>query len=157
VKVLLASRSGAELLLGNSRNWYAPGARFAGIGNGHEPEARGTFGDCEQLTYIQSMYWLSPAFAGMRPNQSSAVGAATLLHVPVTVPPAATVVGLTISEAPGAIVKVLLVKRRVYSLFAKRRSSYEPAESALGILNAQEPEGTAAPEDFVQLTKTQSI
>ena len=67
-----------------------------GMGKAHEPLARGLPAVLEQLTYIHCRYAVFGVPGAYKAIQSVADGVASPLHVTVTVPPAATVAGLTV-------------------------------------------------------------
>ena len=92
------------------------------------------------------------------PIQSVDVGVAMPLHVAVTVPPRATLPGLTLIWEPGGdTVRGPLVASRVKPLLAIRRSWYVPGVRAAGMENGQEPDARAAPGAWEQLTYIQSM
>ena len=84
--------------------------------------------------------------------QSVEVGEAILFHVALTVPPAGTVVGLTVKLKLPVTVKLLLVASSVKPLFVNSLNAYIPGAKLFGNTNAHDPAVLEAPALFEQLT-----
>ena len=117
-----ARRQAREAVIGQQAQLV--GARGECAGDRESARSRGPDapGVCEQLTYIHARYAESAVPGAYSPTQSVGLGLGMPLHVAVTVPPRAMVVGLTVKLTPPTV-KALLVARRVKPSLASRRSS----------------------------------